>query len=333
MTDLVKKGEKKGEGGDPLARFRSILNSEAVVEQFEKLLGPRYGDSFRATLLSLISDQKSLQRCTPRSVLIAAAKAAALRLPIEPSLGMAYIVPFGDEATFILGYRGMINLADRTGQYLVLNADAVYQGESVEHDRITGAIKIVGEPLSRKPEDAIGYFAYFKMKNGRERWLYMTVEEIREHAERYSKSYFKPKSAWKTNFHEMARKTVLRLLLSHWGSFSIEWYDDDLEELPPEGAEIPQFEDVPDTPPDDDQTIEGELHDAPDMLRIVNAIIDLELADNPFRVRNAFKKADPVHKATVEDAVNWYRCYKAWRAIEKESDEAAAYANRGEWPQ
>jgi recombination protein RecT len=241
-----------------LTKFKELARDERVLQRFEEVLGEKAA-GFIASLTSMVSDNTALQRCTHKSILTSAIKAAVLDLPIEPSVGFAYVVPFGQEATFILGYKGMIQLAIRTGQYESINAGPVYQGEEIRKVRLTGNIDIVGEAVS---DEAIGYFAYFKMRNGYEKHVYMTIEEIHEHAKKYSKSYGNPKSAWTTNFGDMARKTVLRRLLSRWGAMSITWIDDDVTGTHPEDEDDPRFQTPEDiTIPDFEDVEEPEIAD------------------------------------------------------------------------
>ncbi|MBQ6757980.1 MAG: recombinase RecT, partial [Selenomonadaceae bacterium] len=149
---------------------------------------------------------------------------AALKLPINPSLGFAYIVPYKNQAQFQIGFKGMIQLAMRSGQYRMLNSSSVREGQIKEIDFETGEI-IRGEKISDK---VVGYVAYMELINGFRKTLYMTVEEIKAHAEKYSQSYAydlrygKRSSVWSMNFDAMARKTVLKRLLNYYGIISID---------------------------------------------------------------------------------------------------------------
>src|SRR3990172_24392 len=221
----------------PYESFKTILRRDDVQERFRELLDKR-SPQFLASLLSVVSQNKQLLECDPSTVLVAAAKAAILDLPIEPVLGFAHIVPFGKEAAFIPGYKGLIQLAMRTNRYAAINADAIYEGEEVTINRLTGEITLNG---NRSGDEVFGYFAYFRMKNGYEKYVYMRVEKVNSHAKKYSKSYGKGGSAWSTDFGAMAKKTVLRQLLGKWGLLSIEWQDDDAIPLDRETAADPRF--------------------------------------------------------------------------------------------
>ena len=151
-------------------------------------------------------------------------------MPINPSLGFAYIVPYKGQAQFQLSWRGYVQLAMRTNQYRTLNSSAVYEGQIKEIDFITGEI-VRGEKISDK---VVGYVAYMELLNGFNKVFYMTVEELEEHAEKYSQSYAydlrsgKKNSVWSSNFDAMAKKTVLKLLLNKFGIISIDQQSLDL---------------------------------------------------------------------------------------------------------
>lgn len=199
-------------------RFKSVLNAESVQEQFRNAL-QEGAPLFVASLIDIFTNDKSLQQCPPQLVIMEALKAATLKLPINKNLGFAYIVPYRDEPQFQVGYKGYIQLAQRTGQYRYINADVVYEGELKGYDKLTGALDLSGEAQSDK---IVGYFAYIETVNGFKKPLYWTKEQVLKHAKRYSKSFGKAGSAWQTNFDEMALKTMLRNLLSKYGVMSVE---------------------------------------------------------------------------------------------------------------
>ena len=203
--------------------LQQLLNSAGIKKRFEELLD-NSAPSFISSILTIVRGNSKLQDCSPNSILAAAGIAAALKLPINPSLGFAHIVPYKGQAQFQLGYRGFIQLAMRSGQYRTLNAGAVRQGQIAEIDFVTGDI-IRGEKISDK---VVGYVAYLELINGFSKSLYMTVEELKAHAEKFSISYAydlrngKRSSVWSTNFAAMAKKTVLKRLLNTYGIISID---------------------------------------------------------------------------------------------------------------
>ncbi len=222
--------------------LKGTLSAPSVQEQFKRALKEN-ADSFIASIIDLYGGDNYLQNCHPNDVAKEALKAAVLKLPINKGLGFSYIVPYkgkeGHIPTFQIGYKGYIQLAMRTGQYKVINADVVYEGELKHTEKLSGHIDLSGDRTSQKK---VGYFAHFEMLNGFSKTLYMTKEEVDAHAKRYSKAYTSSTSAWKTNFDEMAKKTVLRNLLSHYGYLSIEMIGaiekDVIKEEPSEKQEL-----------------------------------------------------------------------------------------------
>ena len=209
----------------PIDKLKNILAAQSVKEQFESVLKENSG-AFVASIIDLYNTDKTLQMCDPKNVVMEALKAASLKLPINKQLGFAWIVPYRDSKTgqyiptFQLGYKGYVQLCMRTGAYRYINADVVYEGELVKHDKLTGEIEI--DPEKRTGDKKVGYFAFIETLNGFRKTLYMTVEEVTKHAQQYSKSYSSKNSVWATDFDAMALKTCLRLLLSKYGIMSVE---------------------------------------------------------------------------------------------------------------
>jgi len=202
----------------PVQKMKSIINADSVQEQFRNALKDG-APLFIASLIDIYGNDKNLQKCEPKDVIMEALKAATLKLPINKQLGFAYIVPYGSEPQMQIGYKGYIQLAMRTGQYKYINADVVYEGELKGHNKLTGEVDLSGEATSDK---VVGYFAYIETVNGFRKPLYWTKEKVLAHAKRYSKSFNIKSSAWQTNFDEMALKTMLRNLLSKYGVMSVE---------------------------------------------------------------------------------------------------------------
>lgn len=218
----------------PVQKLKGIINSDSVQEQFKNALQDG-APLFVASLIDIYSNDKYLQKCAPQAVIMEALKAATLKLPINKNLGFAYIVPYGNEPQFQPGYKGYIQLAMRTGQYKYINADVVYEGEFKSQNKLTGEIDLSGEATS---EEVVGYFAYIETVNGFKKTIYWSKEKVTSHAKRYSKSFNSKNSAWKTNFDEMALKTMIRNLLSKYGVMSIEMMNaftsDSVDERTPE---------------------------------------------------------------------------------------------------
>lgn len=202
--------------------LKVMLNADSVQAQFKNALAEN-SNSFVASLIELYSGDSYLQNCEPKAVVMQALKAAVLKLPIIKALGQAYIIPYkkGNEMLpqFQIGYKGYIQLAIRTGAYRILNADVVYEGEYQSRNKLTGEFDLNG---TAKSDTIIGFFAHFELTTGFSKTLYMTMQKIDEHAKKYSKSYNQQFSPWKTEFDKMGIKTVLTLLLTHWGFLSTE---------------------------------------------------------------------------------------------------------------
>ena len=208
----------------PIDKLKNILAAQSVQEQFQSVLKENAG-AFVASIIDLYNTDKTLQLCDPKSVVMEALKAASLKLPINKQLGFAWIVPYKNKQgqyipTFQLGYKGYIQLCMRTGAYRYINADVVYEGELVKHDKLTGEIEI--DPTRRTSDKKVGYFAFIETLNGFRKTLYMSLDEVIKHAQQYSKSYGNKDSAWASDFDSMALKTCLRLLLSKYGIMSVE---------------------------------------------------------------------------------------------------------------
>jgi recombination protein RecT len=184
-----------------------------IRRRFEEVLGKKAA-GFVSSVISAVKGNDKLKSCNPESVISAAMIAATLDLPINQSLGFAHIVPYNGQAQFQIGWKGLNQLALRSGQFARQNASPVYEGQLVKWDNITGDFHY---DLDKKESDKIiGYVSYFRLINGYERFLYMTIEEIIAHAKKYSKSFNSPSGAWTTNREAMCLKTVHKLNLSKW---------------------------------------------------------------------------------------------------------------------
>lgn len=185
---------------------------------------------FISSIISATKSNPDLALCEPNSIISAAVIAATLDLPIQNNLGFAALVPYkkGDksEAQFQMMWRGYVQLAMRTAQYQVMNASEVFEGELTYENRITGEYHF--DPSKKSSDNIIGYVAYFRMINGFEKYFYWTVEQVTSHAKKYSQSFKSEKkwvvdkSRWTLDFDTMAKKTVLKLLLSKFGILSVD---------------------------------------------------------------------------------------------------------------
>jgi recombination protein RecT len=199
--------------------LRSYLDSDNVKKRFHDVLGDR-APAFMSSIISAVSMNANLQRCNPSTVISSAAIAATLDLPINPSLGFAHIVPYGNNAQFQMGWKGFVQLAMRTGKYSAMNASVVYDGDIKLYNRFTGEMVFNKTDDSNSNKKVVGYLFYFKLVSGFEKYSYMTKGECENHGKRFSKTY--SNGPWKTNFDTMALKTVTKQALSKFGILSIE---------------------------------------------------------------------------------------------------------------
>lgn len=196
---------------------KELLNNIAFKKRFEEILDRR-APQFMASIVNLVNSDKNLQLCQPISVIQSCVMAATLDLPVDKNLGYAWIVPYKNKATFQMGYKGYIQLALRSGQYKAINVIDVHEGELIDWNPLTEEIEI---DFKAKQSDAvIGYAGYFELLNGFKKAVYWNREDIVAHRKRFSKT--KSGGVWDSDFDAMARKTVIRNLLSKWGILSID---------------------------------------------------------------------------------------------------------------
>ena len=245
------------------ALVNSILDKEMYRKRFEELLGKRT-PQFVSSLVTMINDDLNLQEAfyqSPVSVIKSALQAASYDLPIDPALGYAYIVPFNNTvkqadgstikkkaATFIMGYKGMIQLALRTGAYSrIPDAVDVRQGELLSYDRLTGDAEFrwIEDEDEREKLPIVGYAGYFRLKNGAEKTIYMSVKQIEAHEKKNRKGQYMGKG-WKEDFDAMARKTVIRRLCGKYALMSIEYQDGSDRDTVNLATALAQQEDLPD---------------------------------------------------------------------------------------
>lgn len=255
----------------PVDKLKEILDRDNVKEKFHAMLGKKAA-GFTTSIISAVNRNPSLKTADPGSVISAAAIAASLDLPINQNLGFAHIVPYKNKAQFQMGWKGFVQLAMRSGQYKTMNVSEVYEGEIVSNNHITGEMEFDIE--ERKSDKIIGYVAYFKLLNGFEKYLYMTKGEVEAHGEKYSASYYSKRGQWQKGFDYMAKKTVLKMLLSKYGILSIDMgkaieYDQaEVSENGPEYLDNPDMIETSSEPVDPEsirkeidgeETIEGEV--------------------------------------------------------------------------
>lgn len=216
--------------------MNAMLDGENLRNRFNDLLGKR-APQFISSIVSLVNSDKNMQQAfyeSPMTVIQASLKAASFDLPVDQNLGYAYIVPFNNfnkdsgtskmEATFILGWKGMHQLAIRTGAYKTINVVDVREGELKSYNRLTEEIEIefIEDEDERESKPVIGYVGYYRLVNGTEKTIYMTVKQIENHEKKFRKGKYQGKG-WRDDWDAMARKTVYRRLIGKWGVMSIEY--------------------------------------------------------------------------------------------------------------
>lgn len=221
------------------AAMTAMLDSAGFKKRFEELLGRRT-PQFVSSLVSLINADPSMMRAwteAPQTVIQSALRAASYDLPIDPGLGFAYIVAFNNkkkdendrefyrqEAAFVMGYKGMKQLAMRTGCYARLNVTDVREGELKKYNRLTEDLELdfVEDDAERDKLPIIGWAGYFRLVNGMEKTIYMTRAQIEAHERENRKGKYMSRG-WRENFNEMAEKTVYRRLIGKNGLMSIDY--------------------------------------------------------------------------------------------------------------
>lgn len=202
-------------GNTAIKEFRDYARSDAIVERFSEVVGERNARAYITSVVLAVGNSASLQKCSNTSIMSAALQAAALRVSVDPQLRQAALVPYGDKATLILMFKGLKDMAVRTGKYRYIHVHQLHGAQTVEFDPFSGKPKLVGYGGVMEP--VTGYLATFEMMNGFSKTIYMSVVEIHAHGKRYSKNYNKPDSLWQTNKPVMEEKTIGRRLLLHWG--------------------------------------------------------------------------------------------------------------------
>ncbi len=247
MTETTAVVKQQSAKAVAVGNFQKVLNNSYYQTLLQNTLKENKG-TFTTSLMELTTSDEKLLQCNPNALMSEALKAASLHLPLNKQLGQCYILPFKNKGvmtpTLVVGTKGYLQLAMRTGKYETINADVVYEGELRGYDKVTGNLDLSGSRTSNIP---VGYFAYFKMKNGLSKLLYMSLDDVCIYAKQYSPTvkFSKDTTAeslkkialtqaekgssegvgWYSNFESMAIKTVLRRLISKWGELSIESAD------------------------------------------------------------------------------------------------------------
>lgn len=209
----------------------AFLTKDAVRDQINKVVGGKDGQKFITAIVSAVNTNPALQECDNSSILSCALLGESLKLSPSPQLGHYYMVPFNDKnrgkiATFILSYKGYIQLAIRSGMYKRLNVVAIKEGELVKYDPLTEEIEVslIQDEELREKTPTVGYYAMYEYVNGFRKSLYWSRPKMEAHAMKYSPGYKAKKgyTFWEKDFDAMAFKTMIRQLISKWGLMSVE---------------------------------------------------------------------------------------------------------------
>lgn len=212
-----------------LKTFNQTLVNPKTQEYLNQTLGKR-ASLFTNNILAVVSNSAVLQKCKPLSVIYAGMQATANDLPLGNNLGFAYVIPYGQDAQFQMGYKGFIQLAQRSGQMRIINVREVKEGELVGEDFVSGELQFKMLPYGdREKARTVGYVGFFELTNGFRKMEYWSVEKLEQHAELYSQTYKSYKKynkgnggVWASNFDAMAKKTVLKNLISKYAPLSVQ---------------------------------------------------------------------------------------------------------------
>ena len=241
MTNLIQQATN---GKAPVAKqqqnvtalMNSFMDRDGMRKRFDELLGKR-APQFISSIVSMVNADANMQQAfyeAPMTVIQSALKAATFDLPVDQSLGYAYIVPFKNykkdigkkvmEASFILGWKGMHQMALRTGAYKTINVVDIREGELKHYNRLTEEVEVdfIENEDEREKKPVVGYLGYYRLVNGAEKTIYMSVGAIERHEKKFRKGEYQGKG-WRDDWDAMARKTVYRILIGKWGIMSINY--------------------------------------------------------------------------------------------------------------
>jgi recombination protein RecT len=215
--------------------FSSFVNSDAIQKGILNCFSDKDKKAFSTSIISLVSQNQTLQECTFETLLSSAMVGHSLGFSLNPSIGQCYVVPYNDfknkrkVATFQIGYKGYIQLAIRSGIYRKINCITIKEGEFIRHDLANDEIIFIfnNNEEKRLSSKTIGYYAMFEHLNGFKKEMYWSCEKMKIHASKFSLGFSKGTgyTFWEKDFDSMGLKTMLRQLLSKWGSLSIEMAD------------------------------------------------------------------------------------------------------------
>lgn len=207
---------------------KHLISQDNFKKRFEEILGKK-AQGFISSVIQ-ISQMDNMKDVEPVSIISAAVTAATLDLPVNPNLGFAWIVPYKvkgvKKAQFQIGWKGFVQLAQRTGQYKRINVVKVYDNQYKSYNRLTEDLDCDFGIDPLPDSEVVGYAAYFSLTNGFEKLTFWSAKQVDEHAKKYSKSYGSSMSPWnpkdQDKYQAMGLKTVLKNTLSKYGVLSVE---------------------------------------------------------------------------------------------------------------
>lgn len=190
-----------------------LMHSPAVVGKLNEVWNsPQMANSFMSSVISVANGNPQLRKAEPMSIIGAAMVAATMQLQVIPTLGQCYIIPYGSKAQFQVGYLGLLQLCQRSGQFKKILAAPVHEGEYISGDEFDE--DYVFDRKQRKSDKVIGYMAKFELLNGFTKVAYWDIEKVKSHATKFSQAFRAGfNSPWKSDFDAMAQKTVLKSIL------------------------------------------------------------------------------------------------------------------------
>lgn len=204
--------------------LKNLMNSDGVKSKFTEVLKDKTSE-YMDSIINLVNGDEYLRECEPISIVDACMIAASLDLPIHKSLEYIWIVPYKKKANFQLGYKGYIQLSHRTGEYKAINVIEVYEGQLKSWNPL--AEEFVIDVASKKSDAVIGYAGYFEMITGFRKSVYWSKENMDD----YKNNFSKLDTRWNSDYKAMAKKIVIRNMLSKWGVLSSEMQKGYLEEF------------------------------------------------------------------------------------------------------
>lgn len=209
-----------GEEQKSVLTITKLVKDEGFQKEAEKVLGAG-APQFLSSVLTLANADAKIRELDPVKLYNTCLMAAALKLPFNSNLGHAYIIPYKGEPQLQIGWKGFVQLAQRSGQFKTIGVNAVHENEIGGIDPMTGEIMFDFKLPGEKEGKIVGYMAYFRLINGFEKSYYMTMAELNAHGKNYSQTFKKGYGVWKDNFDAMAQKTVIKLLLNKFAPLSI----------------------------------------------------------------------------------------------------------------